>query len=171
MGALVCPSQWGLFLSLTVSLSGATDQHKFQSKTVTGTQWITTVTFLSFRAGSTFRRFCILTKRLLHFHSHYSLTSPSSIFSVFTLSLYSSFIMQQLKKVGGSWGGMLRTLVTVWLLWGGTKSPVPNKMSLVWTLRLFWAINVCFSHRYSLGVTVLDDSLKTSTETPMASPA
>lgn len=30
-----------------------------------------------------------------------------------TLSLYSSFIMLQLKKVGGSCGGMLSTLVTV----------------------------------------------------------
>ena len=33
-----------------------------------------------------------------------------------TLSLYSSFIMQQLKKVGGSCGGMLRTLVIVRLV-------------------------------------------------------
>lgn len=87
-----------------------------------------------------------------------------------TLSLYSSFIMPQLKKVGGSWGGRLRTLVTVWLIPAGTASPVPNMVSSVCTILFDWAAKVCFSHKKSLGVTVRIVSLITSTETPSASP-
>lgn len=87
-----------------------------------------------------------------------------------TLSLYSSFIMLQLKKVGGSCGGMLSTLVTVWIVSRGTESPVAERTSLVCSILFDWATKVCFSHRKNLGVTVRAELLRTSTEIPTASP-
>lgn len=116
-------------------------------------------------------RKCILKKIQISFNllsQFYTVLWQSK---VCTLSLYSSFIMQQLKKVGGSCGGILRTLVVVWLVSAGTGSPVPNRMSFVCTFLFAWATKVCFSHRKNLGVTVCAESLSTSTETPIASPA
>jgi len=78
--------------------------------------------------------------------------------------------MQQLKKVGGSCGGILRTLVIVRRLSDGTASPVPKKMSFVCTVFFDCATKVCFSHRQNLGITRRAESLSTSTRTPMASP-
>lgn len=94
----------------------------------------------------------------------------SCLLTQVTFSLYSSFIMQQLKKVGGSSRGICSALVIVWLLQGGTQSALSNRMSFVCTVLFDCAANVCFSHKYDMGAKLCAESLSTWTENFSASP-